>query len=338
VTNDITYWQIAAGAEGREYSEDFIRYGLAFVGGHKQCDRMKRVRPGDRILLKRGLGHIVAAGEVVERNGVHSGDGDKDWLRDYDGWDLQAYCFVEWHKPSELVEVQGLTYGTIHRIHTPHVRREVDRIIDTEPPELDYEQEPHDTRTVNNDEILSFLIREGLRPGDAEELTATFNRVRLLARYYYDQDAWDNVREHETRTYLVIPLLLALGWAEQQMKIELPVKCRGRADLACFARPYAGKKDAPVLIIETKGFTQGLDYATQQVKRYAKQFPDCWTVTVTNGYCYKTFRKEGAKFSRKPSAYLNLLRPRDRYPLDPDNVDGCLEALRLLLPTSYYEG
>jgi len=31
-----------------------------------------------------------------------------------------------------------------------------------------------------------------------------------------------DIREHETRTFLVIPLLLALGWAEQQLKIEMP--------------------------------------------------------------------------------------------------------------------
>ncbi len=131
---------------------------------------------------------------------------------------------------------------------------------------------------------------------------------------------------------------MALGWAEQQIKIELPVKDRGRADIACFSKPYTGENDRCLLIIETKSFTQGLDYAPEQVKKYAEHFPNCKIVVVTNGYCYKAFEKqqddEDATFRETPSAYLNLLKPRDRYPLDPQ-VKGCLEALKLLLPASY---
>ncbi len=65
----MTYWQIAAGSGGRDYYRDFLRYGLAFVGGKPQMDTLRQVALGDRLLLKRGLGQVLAAGVVVERNG-----------------------------------------------------------------------------------------------------------------------------------------------------------------------------------------------------------------------------------------------------------------------------
>lgn len=78
--------------------------------------------------------------------------------------------------------------------------------------------DPPPTRPVEDAQILEFLIREGMRPAQAEDLTSAFRRIRLLATYYYEHCRWSDVREHETRTFLIMPLLLALGWAEQQVK------------------------------------------------------------------------------------------------------------------------
>ena len=41
------------------------------------------------------------------------------------------------------------------------------------------------------------------------------------------------------------------------------------------------------------------------------------------------------KFSFQLSAYLNLLKLRDKYPVDPENVEGAFEAIRWLLPNTY---
>jgi len=57
-------------------------------------------------LIKSGLYQIVAAGEVVERNGKSTGCEDKSWLRDFDGWDLPAYCCVDWHVPDKPIKNQ----------------------------------------------------------------------------------------------------------------------------------------------------------------------------------------------------------------------------------------
>ena len=45
------YWQIASGSLGRYYAKDFIRFGMAFVGGAEHASRMAEVKVGDRILL-----------------------------------------------------------------------------------------------------------------------------------------------------------------------------------------------------------------------------------------------------------------------------------------------
>jgi hypothetical protein len=119
------------------------------------------------------------------------------------------------------------------------------------------------------------------------------------------------------------------------MKIELPFS-GGRIDVACFSGPYhLGNDKECVVLVETKDFKSGLDYAADQAKRYAQDFPACRVLVVTNGWCYKTFeRSDNETFDDvKPSAYLNIITPRDKCPYDP-RVDGALGVLKLLLPRS----
>ena len=60
----------------------------------------------------------------------------------------------------------------------------------------------------------------------------------------------------------------------------------------------------------------------------------CRVVLVTNGYSYKAYpRADDGSFPTRPTAYLNLLDPRDTYPIDPE-TKGALEVLELMLPGS----
>lgn len=325
-------WIISAGAEGRDYTEYFLDYGLAFVGGDSQRAAMKQIALGDVILLKRGLSEFVAAGIVVERGGVHSGDGDKPWLRDFDGWELPAYCHVEWHVSPKPEPATGLRMGTIYQTSQPPHIEAAQRLLSL--PARGRRPEPAPTNAVTDEAILSFLIGQGLRVHAADDLTDALRRIRLLAEYYYKNWRWRDIREHETRTFLVVPLLLALGWAEQQLKIELPAP-NGRVDIACFPGSYKGEPSDAIVLIETKGFASGLDYAPEQARSYAQHFKQCQVVLVTNGYCYKTYLRESSgNFSTKPSAYLNIRDPRDHYPIDPECAAGALEVLRWLMPTT----
>lgn len=308
---------------------------MAFVGGPEPIATMEKVEQGDIVVLKKGTQKILAAGKVIQRDGKHRGDADKEWLRDFDGWDLQAYCYVDWKQPVKPVAIKGLTRATIQRLHQQKHKDVADDILNTGF-DVTVASEPEKTKKIEDIEILKFLVKEGLRPSSADDLTNTVSRIRLLADYYYHHCDWKDIREHETRTSLVVPLLLALGWSEQQIKIELPCS-GGKIDIACFSKSYRSKRkyDECVAIIETKGFSSGLDYVQKQAEAYSKDFPNCKVVIVTNGYCYKSYLRDGTgQFQTNPSAYINLLKPKERYPIDPENVGGALDAIKWLLPNN----
>ena len=325
----MSYWQIATGSEGRDYADYLLKYGIALVGGKKYIKRICQVQPGDVVILKSGIKKIVAAGHATERNGVCS---EKRESRDFDGWDLGGYCYVDWHIPPEPIAVTGLRIGTISGVkEDSSPTNQADRIIATYDVQKCYDPEPC-IQKIDDETILNFLIGEGFRPGEAEDLTGAFSRIRRLARYYIDQprdQPWENIREHETRTFLVIPLLLALGWAEQQIKIEYPVG-RKKADIVCFSRPYFQPDKQCEIVVETKDFKTGLDDALDQAIEYAEILGSN-IVVLTNGYCYKIYGRDDPNGEFMPHAYLNIFSPTDRYPRD-DTIEGALEVFRLLLP------
>jgi len=188
------YWQVAAGSAGRDYSTLFLKFGMAFVGGDTQIATMEEVEEGDIVVLKQGTQKILAAGKVIHKNGKHNGCADKEWLRDFDGWDLQAYCYVDWKQPDQPVAIDGLTRATIQRLHQQKHKDVADNILNTGSA-VSATSEPSESRTVQDSEILKFLIKEGLRPSSADELTNTVSRIRLLADYYYQHCWWEDIRE-----------------------------------------------------------------------------------------------------------------------------------------------
>jgi hypothetical protein len=329
-------WQVAAGSAGRDYTGRFLRHGMAFVGGDIQCSTMDQyVQLGDEVILKRGLSEIVAVGRVVARDGKFKGvadkHGDKQWLWDFDGWELPAWCYVDWHIPSQPKSTNGLTRATIQRVNLPHLLALTEEVLKSNPVKTTYDAEPANTKEVNDETLITDLVQLGLRPGAAEEFAQALRRIRRLVRFYLDRE-WSLTNEHDARTFLVVPLLIALGWAEQKMKIELQARGVGRVDIGCFNKPFNGHDDQCIALIETKALTQGLDYATNQAHKYASSFPSCNVVLATNGYCYKAYERTGDTFSTVPNAYLNINFPRNRYPLDPEQVGGAIEVLKLLLP------
>ena len=328
-------WQVAAGSLGRDYSDRFLHHGIAFVGGDAACAAMEQVKLGDTLILKRGLYLVIAVGVVVERNGICRSAGDKEWLRDFDGWDLQAWCNVDWHQPDTPYHTTGLTQTTLQGVKQQHLVELAGRALAELPSRTVYELEPPPTKSVTDEDMIGQLIEFGLRPAAAEELAQALRRIRLLARFYLSRD-WNLTKEHEARSFLVLPLLLALGWAEQKIQIEFAVPGVGRADIACFRKPVKsfGQDEDCTVIIETKSLGQGLNYAQDQAHRYAEKFSSCEVVIVTNGYCYKAFKRNFVDgiFPLQPNAYLNIMDPKDRYPLDPVNVAGAIEVLRLLTP------
>jgi len=331
----MTYWQVAAGDRGREYSDLFFKYGIMCVGGDNQ-KTLRNIKEGDIVILKRGRSEILGAGKIIERDGIVNAE-DEKWLGDFDGWNLKAYANVEWHRPEESIQApQLLGMRTILKVPNRQHQEKADEII-AKYPRLRSEPKPNlnEISLLKDEEIVEYLISKGFRPGNAEELTNTFNRIRLLANFYYNECDWKEVREHETRTFLIIPLLFALGWSEQKLKIELGIKDRKRVDIAAFSKSFVKALDDEMeyckLIIESKGFQFGLGNVRKQAIAYAEAFPNCEKVIVSNGFCYKAFSKKGDTFSTIPTAYTNLLKPTNKHPLYP-NSEGTLGVFKLLLP------
>jgi len=65
--------------------------------------------------------------------------------------------------------------------------------------------------------------------------------------------------------------------------------------IAFFEKPYNWRNKDPkdcIMILESKRFWGGLTYAERQAKRYAKDFPKCRHLIVSDGCCYKLFKRE----------------------------------------------
>lgn len=351
------YYQVAAGTYERDYSDIFLDFGMALVGWGKGWDRITHVRPFDRIILKQGLKKIKSVGEVVLRGGKCCGDHYKDsddgkdeekdkgknWLDDFDGWDLPHYCFVNWHVPegTDCIAQANLTRSTFQGVHQDALKKQADQILKKYPVKP-HKPEPIVTQKLLDKEILNFLISEGLRASSAEDFITEVGRIRLLADYYRIQCKWESISEEETKTFLVVPLLIALGWSEQQIKLEYNCKA-GTIDLALFDVPFKRRgnplengpstgDDHCVLIIETKRLNQGLDFAQAEAKAYAQAFRNCKAVVASNGWSYKLYlREEGQNsFEDDPSAYLSIINPTEKFPLNPAK-GGAKEVFRYLL-------
>jgi hypothetical protein len=150
-------------------------------------------------------------------------------------------------------------------------------------------------------------------------------RLRELADWYESRDENFDVREHETRTFLIVPLIKSLGWIEQNVKIELD-----HMDVVLFNGPYS-KKNKPVVIIESKRLWHGLGGASDQAEKYAKKHPTCDRLVVSDGIRYKLYTKPKLGNKWPLSAYLNLLTPTLKHPYETD-VGGAVSFLLKMKP------
>lgn len=334
----MNYWQVAAGDGVRDYSEVFLKYGVMLIGPgdpgeyfqnkdyYKNIHRTdipvfaEQVKDGDIVVLKKPSGkswQVLAVG-TVKGDYVHLPVFD-----DVEGWDLQHCRYVEWRKPKSELQISGLTRGTFKRINKRStIENDIDNVLNSGIP-LPSTKIPEPPKKLNDEDLIDILINYGLRPKDAEDFTQTIRRIRRLVKWYYSNGK--DVKEHETRTFLIVPLLLALGWPEQKLKIEW-----NNIDIAFFEKPYGkkNKNNECVIILESKRLREGLNYATSQASTYASKYPKCDRLIVSNGCCYKLFKREGNTWHY--SAYLNILKPKLTHPYEP-NIGGAPDVFLSLM-------
>ena len=334
----MNYWQVAAGEGTRDFSDVFLQYGVILMGsGHlgsfsehpenyegkkdwrrKIVTLAKSMDRGDVVVMKKRWGTkgaIVAAGRVIS---------DYEFLGPFDdveGWDMSHGRKVNWFQPDSPIDINGLARGTVSRIHNSHIQNEAYRLLE-EGNEFIASEIPTPAKGMHDEGLVERLIGNGLRPGDAETVIQTIRHVRRLAGWYASRGR--DLSEHEIRTFLIIPLLLALGWSEQRIKIEWK-----QTDIAMFKDVYAHNAH-PEVILESKRMGTGMHYALAQAQKYAKQFPDCSKLVTSTGGRYQLYTKSNDQ-NWHVSAYLNLLKLKDRHPYLA-NVGGAPELFMTLMP------
>lgn len=335
-------WQVGSGDGTRSYAQVFFDFGVALVGPGdpgKEGDtktktyyknnpgvnnwgaKLGQLQPGEWIILRKGRKEVLGVGEVIEPyNYSHI-------FQDVDGWDLQHYVEVQWYRPKERILFSGTPLAMSTLASCNHLGV-LQKVANTEFEEVNprtsvKEKTNANLEPISLEKLTDSLIEHGLRIQDAEGITQTIGRIIRLTKWYYQYDY--NVSEHELRTFLVVPLLVALGWSEQKIKIELR-----NIDIALFNSPYISTKAnhiSPQVIIETKVFNDGLAFTDSQVMSYGERFPSCEYFITTNGYRYKFYQREDQKLKQK--GYINLFKMRSGDPLD-EGIKGAIETLLMM--------
>lgn len=322
--NSNNCWQIGTGDETRSYFDIFIKYGVALVGpgdpGREGDPKtrlfytvnpdirnwgavLKKVKEGEWIIARKGKKSILAVGKVIEE--INHGE----FFSDVEGWDLQHYIKVKWYlpnTPNNIIQLSKnlLSQSTLHGCNKQEV---YDKIYSTDFKEAIQEFELEDfivPEIIDHTEVMKMLIEEGLRIQDAENIALTIQRIIKLVQWYKQND--NETLEHEIIAFLILPLLIALGWSEQKIKLEYQ-----GIDIALFSNAFKGNyKLTPEYIVEAKTFSNGLAFTEQQLETYAKKYPECKNFVATNGYRYKIFIRDKSKFILK--GYFNLLKLTER--------------------------
>lgn len=337
------YFQVQAGDTSRNYSQVMFDFGVVIVGpgdkgslrenipAYRDDKDMRKEWPkmmwmleaseGDRVVLIHGQSKILAVGEVVSKDGhiIHH----SQTFSDVDGWWLQHFLYVNWKKIELKLEGRPLTRSTAQRLHLPWVIAKIENAWKSaEPITVKYKVTDEPVKIIEDKDILMALIDAGLKISDAETVVVTLRQVNLLADWYR-QKPEKNPSEHELRSFIVVPLLNALGWSHQKMAIEYQ-----KIDLLLFKDP---ERKRPHLLIETKIVGTGSENVKQQVKGYLDNksalLGSIERYIITDGITYWLYDA----VSHKPLANMSLRTRYDKNPAYPD-IEGFIYFIKQLLP------
>lgn len=344
-------WQIKAGDGERDYPKVFLDFGVMLIGPgtkwgdyhkhRKDYENEKDYNPTTRrtlrqfadevdekaaelVVLKCPVGGTewaaVAVGEIT------SGYDFKFAFSDVEGFQLQHCRQVDWRETSKkTIRGLGRGGGTFCHLNDKRARKEVVRLWREGEP-IKPNRIPPDPKILTDEELVDSLADyKDCGRRNAKLIVDTVLRLQRLAKWYEKNDNDYDVKEHETRTFLVIPLIMSLGWAEENVKIEW-----NHRDVALFGAPYS-KEDEPIVIIETKALWDGLGDATKQAQEYAGPYKTCKRVVVTDGIRYKLYTRPKPGKDWLLTAYLNLLTPTRNHPYEP-GVGGAVSFLEKMIP------
>lgn len=322
--NGKSIWQVAAGDTDREYSKIFLKWDVILIGSgrygrwpnqdynnSKNSNELKRfcegVKDQDLVVLRSGTNKVLAVGEVV---------GDYEWYNEFgdvDGWNLEHTRRVRWLWTEGVVfPTYSLKWGgTISSLDSQDIKLWLSNLTITEESykreliKLPFSKKDSRLDLLDLNQISEHLFDKGIASNSIENLLHEMGGLIRVAKWY------DRVNikpsEDETRAYLVIPLLRALGWTQQRMAIEWH-----NIDVALFSEPLRNENKLSA-VVEAKRKDNSCLNAQLQAEDYAKNKKTCKRLIVTDGLRYGVFIKASEQF--KLSAYMNLTRLIDKYPI-----------------------
>lgn len=253
---------------------------------------------------------MLGVGEVA--------DDGAEWLdafADVDGWDLQHSRRVRWFQNTANTfppRTLGGQVRTFAAVNVEAVRAWVERL---EIPEGERWRElkslPATGTPLDAAELGRRLFIEGLPSEHVDKLMATFASLQRVASWYSNETKRPEGRpsEQETVSYLVVPLLLSLGWSQQTAAIQW-----NRVDVALF-RGMPPTDATLACVVEAKLLGRSVFLPFGQAREYALRpgREGCDRLIVTDGIRYALHRRSADAFDLK--AYLNILSMRDCYPV-----------------------
>ena len=339
---DATVWQVAAGNRDRSYPDVFLNWDVICIGsGGKVIEKFyNKMTERDIVVLHVGTAYVYGVGQVV-------GDScSNDHFGDVDGWDLRFIRRVHWlwdyrrdnngnpQKFKTYAMNRGDTVQPLKEKTSVGVRKWIDGLEIT--PEKSHrtlvsipDGEP---KPIEVSKVADYLFDRGVAADSINALTEHIGELQRIASWYDRSGTLPS--ESETVSYLVVPLLRALGWTPQRMAIEWSVK-GGRIDIALFSRLPRDDKNLSV-VVEAKKLDNACLAAKPQAQRLSDQSgrDECRRLIVTDGIRYGVYVEDNkGSFSDVPTAYVNINRMMDSYPiLGCPGVEclGAAEGLRLI--------
>ncbi|WP_221931809.1 hypothetical protein [Thalassomonas sp. M1454] len=336
------YWQQACGDTERNYAAVCFKWGVVLNGpgelgplpdsydkylakgvGKKKLTDINRfayeMKEGDIVVLRLGTKDVLGIG-VIKGNYVWH-----DSFGDIDGWDLQQIRRVQWlwtniDAPKKF-ETYALKQGdTTQQLTSPQVLDWVDGL------ELDFDTPTNlpDIPTsaperLNINQISEALFDQGVSSTYIDNLSKEIDELIRIAKWY---QKYTSPSEHETVTYLAVPLLRALGWTPQKMAIEW-----NKVDIALFNQLPRQNENLNT-VVEAKKKGNSCLMAFSQAESYASDKPNCNRLIVTDGLRYGVYIKSQSIF--KLHAYMNLTRMVADYPVY--ECMGVVDALIAMTP------
>ena len=342
-----TIWQQAAGDTNRDYVDLCLKWSIILngpgdYGPWPNCEEPLRkdgcserkitdlrrfcqdMNDGDFVVLRLGTSSIYGVGQIV---------GDYEYcgeFNDVDGWNIGHARHVRWlwkykKRPKEF-DIYTLKLGdTTQRLDAPAVELWLGSL---EISDAERERRPVDPpktsrcANISVDTIAEYLFDGGVASNSISNLLDQMDELIRIANWY--NRSREAPSENETISYLVVPLLRALGWTPQRMAIEW-----NRIDVALFTCLPRTEESLSV-VVEAKKIKSASLSAISQAKHYAAKYKNCRRIILTDGLRYGVFVRGCGGSSEKQNfslhAYMNLINLRDRYP-----IYGCKGAKDALL-------